>query len=335
MSTTKTPRSLQGPRTALKRVQFELPVMEPFRLDLTVNALRRVSSNVIDVFTARGEYLHAVGNERGPLIVRVVQPRPDALRVTLDGSVQSKDETARIAQLVRHSLGIDRDLAPFYRRASRLPWLAPLTHRMQGIKPPRYRSLWEAFVNSVTFQQVSLHAATAIVRRLVTTLGTAVEHAEAPLYVFPGIDRVMAAPQAELRAMGFSAAKIATLRRAAEAIASGALTPAMIDERSTAEAARLLERVKGVGPWTASVILLRGFGRMDVFPGNDSGVARTFKLVAGERSIDIDAALAALGPYRGMLYFHLLLARLEMQGELGLSALAPVRPRKDGHSTPA
>ncbi|OYV67167.1 MAG: hypothetical protein B7Z72_10085 [Gemmatimonadetes bacterium 21-71-4] len=42
---------------------------------------------------------------------------------------------------------------------------------MLGIKPPRYRSLWDAVVNSVAFQQVSLHAATAVVRRMIMTRG--------------------------------------------------------------------------------------------------------------------------------------------------------------------
>jgi DNA-3-methyladenine glycosylase II len=169
-------------------------------------------------------------------------------------------------------------------------------------------------VNSVVFQQVSLHAATAVVRRMVTTLGTPVDGAPADLYVFPDIARVLGTPDAALRAMGLSAAKIATLRRAGEAIASGVLADSMIEERPSAEAGELLRRIKGVGPWTASVILLRGFGRLDVFPGNDSGVAHTLARVAGRRRLDLDRALAALGPQQGMLYFHLLLARLAEQG---------------------
>ena len=75
--------------------------------------------------------------------------------------------------------------------------------------------------------------------------------------------------------------------------------------------------IKGIGPWTATVILLRGLGRLDVFPMKDSSVARNLAFVAGAVPLDIDRVLTALGPERGMLYYHLLLARLEARGEIG------------------
>ena len=56
--------------------------------------------------------------------------------------------------------------------------------------------------------------------------------------------------------------------------------------------------------------MLRGFGRLDVFPMRDSGVARTVKLLSGDDRLDLDAVLDVLGPVRGMLYYHLLLGRL-------------------------
>jgi DNA-3-methyladenine glycosylase II len=81
----------------------------------------------------------------------------------------------------------------------------------------------------------------------------------------------------------------------------------------------LLRSIKGVGPWTAAVILLRGLGRMDMFPDNDSSVAVNFALVADEH-VDVTRAAEALGSQRGMLYFCLLLARLEARGEIGCAS---------------
>ena len=84
-----------------------------------------------------------------------------------------------------------------------------------------------------------------------------------------------------------------------------------------AYAVEILCRIKGIGPWTATVILLRGLGRLDVFPIYDSSVARNLAFVAGAAPFDIDRVLTALGPQRGMLYYHLLLARLDVRGEIG------------------
>jgi DNA-3-methyladenine glycosylase II len=63
--------------------------------------------------------------------------------------------------------------------------------------------------------------------------------------------------------------------------------------------------------------LLRGLGRLDVFPMNDSSVARNLSLVTSSDRMDIESALDSLSPQQGMLYYHLLLARLETRGDLG------------------
>jgi DNA-3-methyladenine glycosylase II len=186
---------------------------------------------------------------------------------------------------------------------------------MRGLKPPRYPSLWEAIVNAVVFQQVSLGAASAIVRRLILELGQVVESRGSHLRVFPSAPVVLDASDATLRVLGLSAAKLATLRRVGDALESGKLSEGSLEEVSSAEASARLQGTKGIGPWTSSVVLLRGLGRLDVFPRGDSGVARSLRQVAGP-DIGLPMLLARLHPEQGMLYYHLLLARLEASGEL-------------------
>jgi DNA-3-methyladenine glycosylase II len=56
---------------------------------------------------------------------------------------------------------------------------------------------------------------------------------------------------------------------------------------------------------------------LDVFPANDTSVASNLALVSGSTAFDTRSVLTALGEQRGMLYFYLLLARLEARGEIG------------------
>jgi DNA-3-methyladenine glycosylase II len=301
------------------RSRHDVAVASPYRLDLTVSALRRLSTNVVDVLTPDGEYVRVIAGARRPVVVRVKQEHPDSIAVTIDGP---RSEHAQVLALARRILGVDRELTHFDRAAARMPWLRPLALRMRGVKPPRYPSLWEAFVNAIAFQQVSLHAASAIVRRLITTLGQPVESEDTLSYVFPSAEQVLGAGDELLRSAGLSAGKLATLRRAGEALASGAMSEAMLEERSSADAAALLRQIKGIGPWTATVILLRGLGRLDVFPMNDTSVARNLALVAGSTPLDVGKILDALSPQQGMLYYHLLLARLEARGELAEVSVA-------------
>jgi DNA-3-methyladenine glycosylase II len=294
----------------------QIPVVLPFRLDLTARVLRRLSTNNVDVLTPSGVYMRALSGVSEPVIVRVTQHSyGDALAVEIDGDT---GDDGAVLDLIRETLGADRELTPFYRAAARIPWLAPLVKRMRGVKPPRYPSLWEACANAVVFQQLSLNAASTIMRRLIVAVGRSVSTRDlpVPLYVFPTAESFDRTSDERLRATGLSANKIATLRRVCYALLSGILDPTGLERCPSAEAATMLRRIKGIGPWTAAVILLRGLGRLDVFPANDSGVAASMSLVAGSARSDVEFVLNALGPQRGMLYFHLLLARLEASGEV-------------------
>src|SRR6185312_15326870 len=121
------------------RSQHDVRVALPYRLDLTVSALRRLSTNVVDVLTPDGQYVRAIAGARGPVIMRVQQERPDSIVVTIDGAAE---EHAKALTLVRRILGVDRELTHFDRAASNMAWLSPLALRMRGVKPPRYPSLW-------------------------------------------------------------------------------------------------------------------------------------------------------------------------------------------------
>lgn len=290
-----------------------MSVAAPYRLDLTVSALRRVSTNVVDVVTPDGQYARVLGGPREPVIARVRQVDSETLAVTLEGSEPA--HSGALA-LVRRVLGVDADLTHFARAAAGLPWLEPLAARMRGVKPPRYSTLWEACVNAIVFQQLSLSAASAIMCRLVTSLGASFESEGVRLYAFPTAQSVRDGADRALRAAGLSAGKLSTLRRVGDALAEGTLDEEMLEKRGSPDAAALLSRIKGIGPWTAAVILLRGLGRLDVFPANDTSVARNLAIVAGSAPPEIGDVVDALRPQQGMLYYHLLLARQEARGDL-------------------
>lgn len=295
----------------------KIPVVMPYRLDLTVNVLRRLSTNAVDLLTPEGQYVRAFSGFPEHVIVRVTQIRHEgSLSVSIETDT-SKD--AGVLGLVRQMLGVDRNLKDFDRSAALIPWLAPVAQRMRGVKPPRYPTLWEACANAIIFQQVSLPAASAIMHRLVVALGQPVEADDMPrpLYVFPAAESVQSATDDILRSAGLSANKIATLRRVTEALSSGMLDAVMLEQCASPDAAEILLRIKGIGPWTAAVILLRGLGRLDVFPANDTSVASNISLVAGSAPFDVQSVLNTLGVQRGMLYFYLLLARLEARGNIG------------------
>ncbi|HEY5349808.1 MAG TPA: hypothetical protein VIJ64_08745, partial [Candidatus Lustribacter sp.] len=293
-----------------------LAVRAPYRLDLTANVLRRLSTNVVDRFEGP-TYRRLIGDGKAPALLSVTQTGPTELAVDIASSGKIRFDPA---VLVERLLGINVDLEPFYRASAGVVWLAPLVTGARGVKPPRYPTVWEACVNAIVYQQVSIHAAGAILRRVIERYAAAVTVGEGQLYAFPGPRALIDADAEELHGLGLSINKVVSLRAVARAILDGAIDEAALTLLPTPELMAELVVHRGIGPWTAAVVALRGFGRLDLFPMNDSGVARSVRDISGRSDVDVAALLAQLGEQRGMLYYHLLLGRLAARGDVELAA---------------
>jgi len=286
----------------------------PYRLDLTAVVLRRLSTNVVDVFDG-AVYRRALGEPAAPVLLSVRQCAPDALEAQLDGPGAGEYDPAAI---VRRSLGTEVDLIAFYAGAAKIPWLHAIAAAALGVKPPRYPTLWEAVCNAVVYQQVSIHAAAAILRRVIERYARAVEVNGVRLFPFPSPRTLLDADPPALRECGLSVNKINALKAVGAAIVSGELDETALDLLPTPQLLEALVAHKGIGPWTAAVVALRGFGRLDVFPMNDSGVAKALRTYTGDPATQPEPIIDALRPQQGMLYYHLLLGRLNATGEISL-----------------
>lgn len=299
-----------------------VPVAVPYRLDLTAIVLRRLSSNVVDVFDGTA-YRRLLGDPNDPTLFEVRQIAPDALVVRLEGS---EAETLDPAGVVERMLGTQYSLDPFLHGAEQIAWLAPIARAALGVRPPRYPNLWETVVNAVVYQQVSIHAAGAILRRVIERYGFAVELGAQRLYPFPRARTLFNADPVELRDLGLSVQKVNALKLVARALEDGELDEAALDTLPTPELVEALVAHRGIGPWTAAVIALRGFGRLDIFPMNDSGAAKALLALSGGEEVDVHAVLEQLEPQQGMLYYHLLISRLVTRGEILLEQAEPAPP---------
>ncbi|MFN2528960.1 MAG: DNA-3-methyladenine glycosylase [Candidatus Baltobacteraceae bacterium] len=281
-----------------------LPVRTPYRLDLTADALRRLSANIVDRFED-GEFIRALEDAQGHAIVRVRQDAQDRLSVRIEGK-----DGERFVRTLQEMLGTQVDLRPWYRNVRSVPWLNDLARDLRGVKPPRYPTLWEGLCHSIIFQQISIHAAGAIMHRVIERFARSIVASNGRLYPFPHPEILAAASVENLRACGLSVNKVTALKSVAAALLEGRLDPVALREMPTPQAVVALCELRGIGPWSAAVVLLRGLGRLDVFPLKDSGVAASLKALSGNQVMDVDRLLDTLGEQRGMLYFHLLLGRI-------------------------
>ncbi len=269
----------------------------------------------MDVFDGTA-YRRLLGDPLLPTLLSVEQIAPDALAVRLDGPAANALDAAA---LVRRTLGTDVDLSAFYGGAASVPWLDSIATAARGVRPPRYPSLWETVCNAVVYQQVSIHAAGAILRRVIERYAVPVETNGVRLFAFPQPRTLLAADPSELRSVGLSVNKVNALQAVGAAIESGELDESKLESLNTPDLIAALVAHKGIGPWTGAVVALRGFGRLDIFPMKDSGAEAGLRKLSGDPGVRVEPIIAALSPQQGMLYYHLLLGRLNTTGEITLS----------------
>lgn len=283
-----------------------LATRAPFHLEATVRVLQRRPTNVVDVWQDES-YLRVLATTDGPVLVKVANrgtiDEPDVRFNVIQGAVSARTR-ADLRLMVRRMLGLDVDPAPLQRLAESERRLSAAALALRGLRPPRFATLFEAFANVVPFQQLSLDAGVSIVGRVVERFGKFLDGGERRFYAFPTARDVAEARTDALRECGLSFRKAETLKRVAGAIVSGDLVEGKLSRMSSEEAIGGLGELPGIGPWSASLVLLRGFGRLDVFPPNDVGVIRGLTSLMGlGPGPSLDRVIRRFGKYRGYLYF--------------------------------
>ena len=298
----------------------------PFRLDLTVWALRRRTRNAIDrwdgttyrrivVLGSRPTEL-AVRQEGGPAAPRLI--------ITVTPPFRTKLDRQHLRRTIARLLGVRVDLARWYRTAERDPHLRTLAYRFRGLKPPRFPTLFEALVNAIACQQLSLIVGLELLNRLAVACAVKRKTSDRKeFYAFPAPRDLARLSPATFRAIGFSRQKARALRTLAVGVERREIDLERLTRVDDAEAFARLCELQGVGRWTAEYTMLRGLGRLHVFPGDDVGAQKSLaRWLARSSPMDyagVQRATQAWRPYAGLVFFHLLLEGLSRSGDLELT----------------
>ncbi|MBP6444469.1 MAG: hypothetical protein KA267_10640 [Gemmatimonadales bacterium] len=146
--------------------------------------------------------------------------------------------------------------------------LVELAHPLERIVPDE-RPLTDLVVRTVVAQLVSAAAARTIMERLLVAFGTAegvVEWAMATPPDDPPVHGLSRGKRKTLAAWGRYVAERGDPRSAWQGLDANAL----IAEITT---------IKGLGPWSAQMVAIFGFGHPEIWPTGDAGVARAAGVV--------------------------------------------------------
>jgi DNA-3-methyladenine glycosylase II len=170
--------------------------------------------------------------------------------------------------------------------------------------PETRRPPFQSLVQAVAHQQLHGAAANTILTRFKKLF---------PGRRFPRAEDLASVTDAQLRACGFSFAKIASLRDiAAKTLAGVVPASRQMAKLSDDEIVGRLTEVRGVGRWTVEMLLIFQLGRPDVLPADDFGVRSGFRQAYKKRDLPAVKELLAFGerwrPYRTTAAWYLWLA---------------------------
>ncbi|MFE3462038.1 Ada metal-binding domain-containing protein [Nocardiopsis aegyptia] len=246
----------------------------------------------VEVETADGSGSGSAGNGAAAPRARDGRPSQWVYRRTLPlphgpGLVELSEGEGHV--LCRLRLTEPRDLSSAVRRCRQLldldadpravrevlgadPLLGPMVRARPGTRSPGHVDPAELAVRAVLGQQVSVRAARTLAGRLVQRFGRplppCLEASGGGLtHLFPSAEALAEADPADL---SIPVARGRALIGLAEAVAVGKVDLGPGCDREETE--RTLLGLRGIGPWTAGYIRMRGLGDPDVFLHGDLGV---------------------------------------------------------------
>ncbi len=134
--------------------------------------------------------------------------------------------------------------------------------------------VFSSVIRGIVGQQISTKAQKTVWKRMQDALGA----------VTP--KTVAAADAASLQALGMTFKKADYIKDAAQKVLIGELDLAALETMTDAQAVRALSELRGIGEWTAEMVLLFGMHRPDILSFGDLAILRGMRMVYGKREID-------------------------------------------------
>ncbi len=168
-------------------------------------------------------------------------------------------------------------------------------------KPDGAQSPFAALAESIAYQQLTGKVAATIFSRVLA------------LYRpkrFPRPEDLLATSDEALRAAGLSRSKIAAMKDLALKTMDGTVpTLAQLRRLEDEAIVERLTAVRGIGRWTAEMLLIFHLGRPDVLPASDYGVRKGFQRAFRTRALPTPAQVLRRGerwrPYRTVASWYL------------------------------
>jgi len=243
---------------------MKLHPTQPYDFKKLLELLRRFPSP--SSFSIQEDAYYQVFRDRHSLSLIRVRETEDGLQIErLDGDAPEQWLVEQTVQI----LGVNRDLQPFYAYAKTQPDLWHVIAPLHGMPLYCTPNLYHALIYVIIEQHISWVAAQRAQLELVKWGGNFVEYDGFLHYAIPTPEQLAQASIEDLRPLKITFKRMQLLIDISQAVVDGRLDVAAIAQKSPQAVYKELLKIKGVGHWTASVVIGRVFGVFPDIPHND------------------------------------------------------------------
>ena len=282
----RAPSSLRRATTRDAELVLRLDYRPPLDWDLLCSFLKLRALPGIERIEDGVYWRSLTARDGTPAELRVQRdPTRHALRVSLSPALA--DDIGDIVARVRRLFDLDAQPDKIAAHFAADPILGPCVAARPGLRVPGAYEPFEMALRAILNQQVSVRAAITLAGRVVARFGA------------PTAEKLAVATSDELRALGLTQARAATLQTLSRALVERRVSFDCVDPEATMAA---LVALPGIGPWTANYVAMRGLAWPDAFPVGDLGIKKALGVTSDKAML---AHAEAWRPWRAYAVMHL------------------------------
>jgi DNA-3-methyladenine glycosylase II len=298
--------------------KIEITALPPFNFDFSSEIFANGDKQIRNY--EKGRFWQVI-RVNGKLVLTTIEDagtvdKPE-VSVELKSNREITVEDAKKAEkTVKALFNLDLDLKPFYETVKDDKIMAHLTHELRGLKSPTTPTVFEALVDSIVEQQISLKVANSIENRIIKKFGDALDLEGAVYFTYPTPQRLASVNIEEFRQCGLSFRKGEYIKEASKLTSEGKLNLEKLKNyESSEQITKELDEIRGVGVWTAELTMLRGMQRLEALPADDSGLRRVISRYYRDGKVISSAEARQIaenwGEWKGLAAYYLVVADMK------------------------
>ena len=298
--------------------KIEITALPPFRFALSCEIFANGDKQIRKY--EKGRFWQVIRVNGKPVLAVVesigtVDEPKVAVELKSDTAITNED-TKKAEDMITDLFSLNYDLKPFYETAKADKIIAHLTRELWGLKNPTTPTVFEALVDSIVEQQISLKVANSLENRIIKKFGEALDLEGAVYFAYPTPQRLASVSIEEFRQCGLSFRKGEYIEGASTLIAEGKLNlEELKNYESSEQIIRELDKIRGIGVWTAELTMLRGMQRLEALPADDLGLRRVIsRYYRDGRAISSAEARQIAenwGEWKGLAAYYLVVADMK------------------------